>query len=46
MVHQIKMFKETYQNCKCFKLLKQVQILFYIYVRNGVHTKDINKLPD
>lgn len=46
MVDQIKMFKQTYQNCKFFKLLKQVQILFYIYVHSGVHTKDINKLAD
>jgi len=38
------MFKYTYQNVECYKLLKHVQILFYIYVHNGVHTKDINKL--
>lgn len=46
MVDQIKMFKHTYQNVECYKLLKQVQILFIfnIYVHSGVHTKDINKL--
>lgn len=46
MVEQIKIFKQTYQNCKCFKLLKQIQILFYIYLYSGVHAKDINKLTD
>jgi len=39
MVDQIKMFKHTYQNVECYKLLQQVQILFIFMYTVGFTPK-------